>query len=88
MAYYPERYLVHFQQGGIKCLAREEYYGSIRRGMREGDPRVDIIDLDGENCVVNCQFTTFMYLSTPEGRAKHSELHNEEEDTSEQWKRG
>ena len=66
---FPDDYVVYHQRG-MRGYAEERYFEALRDGMRGGDPAVDVVDVDGEKCVVNCQMVDLMHLSTKEGRER------------------
>ena len=67
----PDEYVV-FLQEKFRSFTTIEYYDALREGMRGGDPAVDIVDLDGERCVVNCKYMVIMYITTTQGRLRHA----------------
>ena len=82
---FPSTY-VSYHVRGMRGFALEEFYNPLRDGMRGGDPAVDVIDVDGEKCVVNCKHVSIMYMTTEGGRERHQKfeaLLKEEEDEAE-----
>ena len=66
---FPDDYVVYHQRG-MRGYALKECFEDLRKGMQIGNPAVDVVDVDGEECVVNCQMVDLLHLTTKEGREK------------------
>ena len=84
---FPSTYAVAYVRG-VKCYVDAIYFSDLREGMRGGNPAVDVVDVDGEKCVINCQKVDILFLSTEESRAKSDKFDkeiNEEDGKKEPW---